>query len=115
MNKKNEHKFQIEFVNWLETQDDVFYTMVPNEVGMFKNAPDYRQVINVFTHLGFKKGLPDMLFIMNNELFFIELKDGNKKTSIYQDFWIDKLQKAGVKTYICRNLDECKQIILDKR
>ena len=107
---KSEHQIQKDFVKWLETQD-IMYTMIPNELGIFKRSPDYFKAINSFFHLGFKPGLPDMLLIVNDQLVFIEFKVGKGKLSPIQKNWIDNLKKTGAHCFVCYSTEEAKQAV----
>lgn len=53
--------------------------------------------------LGVSKGVPDLFAIVNNQLIGIEMKrTKGSVTSQEQKDWIEKLNKAGVPTRICK-------------
>jgi len=57
------------------------------------------------------KGCPDRLLICpGGNMVFIEFKDPKGHASKLQEYYIKKLNKMGVDTYICRSLDEFKEI-----
>lgn len=101
-----EDQIQIAFVKWLDEQDDIKYTMIPNELGVFKRCPGYFQIVNRFLHLGLRKGLPDMFLIVQETALFIEFKQPGKKASAHQIKWLEWLEKAGIENHICFSPEE---------
>ena len=65
--------------------------------------------------MGLRKGLPDLLVIIKNNLVFIEMKRVKlSKVSDEQKEWIESLNKCnGVNAYVCKGFDEAK-IVIDK-
>ena len=59
----------------------------------------------------FNIGIPDRLLITHKgNMCFIEFKDPKGKLSRVQEIAIKKLVAIGVQVYICRSLDEFKEI-----
>jgi VRR-NUC domain len=61
---------------------------------------------------GVKKGLPDLIIIVNKILVFIELKKPKGGVvSPEQKEWIDKLNLAGEYAFVCHGFEQFKKII----
>jgi hypothetical protein len=85
--------------------------MIPNELGVFKKCPGYFAILNRFLHLGLRKGIPDMLLVVNSKLVFIEFKTLSGSTSEAQKRWIESLESTGALVYVCRSSEEAIDII----
>jgi len=112
----SEDEIQIEFVKYLETEG-IKFSMIPNELGVFKRIPGFYQILNRFIHLGLRKGLPDMLLTVNNTLVFIEFKTATGELSEHQKRWIESIRACGVVVFVCRSVEEAIEAInsIDKK
>jgi L-lactate utilization protein LutB len=62
--------------------------------------------------LGVRRGIPDLIIIIDSKLIMIEMKRKTKgRLDENQKRWIEKLKSAGVATYVCRGADEAIQVI----
>tara|TARA_R110000868_G_scaffold35798_1_gene127854 strand:- start:23062 stop:23325 length:264 start_codon:yes stop_codon:yes gene_type:complete len=58
-----------------------------------------------------KNGIPDIIAIKQNEVFFIEVKSEKGIVSELQKHRIDELKQNGIKTLVVRSLDELKSLL----
>jgi len=63
----------------------------------------------------YTSGLPDVLVVKSGQTIWIELKTDIGVTSKLQNYMINKLRSAGAEVYICRNLEEVKEIFKERR
>ena len=70
-------------------------------------------VIRKRARMGYGKGVPDYLIIVNNNLLFVEMKrEKGGVVSHEQKEWIEQLNKiAGVKAYVCRGAMEAINVV----
>lgn len=63
-----------------------------------------------------RAGVPDVIACLNGEFFAFELKrDYKEKTSKVQNFHLAKIEKAGGKAFVIRDLGELKNILVGYR
>jgi len=80
-------------------------------VGLSKQRRMY--LIGLFKKMGMKVGIPDLVFLCQQaRVFFIELKDDTGKLSENQLFRIPILENLGFNVYVCRSLDEVKDVLI---
>jgi hypothetical protein len=110
-----EDKIQASFVQWCETQDNIKFGMIPNEVGLFKRCPGFHAIVNQLIWTGLRKGVPDMLLVVNTpkgkKTIFIEFKKPGGVISQHQHKWIDSLRESGVPVFVCYSLKEAQEAI----
>ena len=82
------------FCRKLQKQEDFIFFSVPN--GGSRNKAEASKL----KMTGLLAGIPDLCFICNGKMFFIELKTSIGSTSKVQDEVIAKLDKHKIKTYI---------------
>lgn len=59
-----------------------------------------------------RAGVPDVIACLNGQFFAFELKRGYKeKTTKIQNFHLAKIEKAGGKAFVIRDLGELKNIL----
>ena len=58
-----------------------------------------------------ERGIPDIMVIGTNDLFFIEFKTSKGRLSDIQIYQITDLQLRGFRTYVIRDIDELKQLL----
>ena len=63
----------------------------------------------------FSAGVPDLSVVYNGRTIWIELKTNIGRVSKMQKFYIDAINNAGGEAYVCRSLDEVKDIIRAER
>jgi hypothetical protein len=80
--------------NWLDTQNDLYYTKVSDR---------------------FKKGIPDILMCVQGIFVAAELKAGNNTPSPHQRFFIKKIIDVGGIGGTCYTLRQVKVLIDEAR
>jgi Holliday junction resolvase len=58
-----------------------------------------------------ERGIPDILVIGINDLFFVEFKTKKGRLSKLQKYQIDDLKRRGVRTYVIRSLNDLINIL----
>lgn len=107
-----EDKICIEFANYLRTvtlNEDFPYIWfhVPNQFGSYKAIFGLKQA-----WMGKIPGVPDFCFVGKDKSFFIEFKSKKGKQSKAQKIFQDWCTKNDIKVYICRTVEEAKNITL---
>ena len=64
---------------------------------------------------GLKAGMPDILVFYDGRCIGIELKVGKNKLSAAQVMTIDKLERAGIKVYVCRTIDQIVSLLVKEK
>jgi len=106
MRNNEEYEEQKIVVKYLELIGAKF-TAIPNST--YTTSPA-QKAMN--TAMGLRSGLPDLFIIIKEKPFFIEMK--RKKGGVLsenQKEWIDKINKTGIKAYVCNGFEEAKEII----
>jgi hypothetical protein len=99
---------QIAVVQYLELKGHKF-TAVPNETGSSMEAR--RRAIRL-KRQGVRKGFPDLIIIVNDQLIIAEMKRKHGGTvSKEQREWVEALKKAGIPTEVCRGAKEAIEFI----
>ena len=95
------------FVQWLELMGYKF-----SRIAQETYTPYWGQKIKN-KQLGVRRGLPDLLIIVNNTLVFIEMKrKSGGAISEEQQGWCDALNHCdGVTALVCRGADEAIEFI----
>jgi len=62
-----------------------------------------------------ERGIPDVLVIGLNDLFFIEFKTPKGRLSKIQRYQIKDLRERGYKTYVIRSLEDLSNLSLGKQ
>lgn len=89
------------FVQWLEVKG-LPYWHTPNST--FTKS---WQIKNRNTALGVKAGIPDLFIVLPHGLLAIEMKRVKGGViSPAQKYWLEILDKAGVKTYVAKGAEE---------
>ena len=78
-----------------------------------KDVNEYLKDEGWFFHPSDKyiKGIPDIIGVCNGKFVAIELKVKNRKPSTLQKITLNRIEKAGGKSYVARSLEEVKDII----
>lgn len=109
---KIEDTIQISFVKWAE-ENNVKAYMLFQDVGVFKKAPGFPQIVNRLLHMGLRKGVADMLVFTQKRMFFIEFKTETGELSTFQKQFIERTEKKGINTYVCRSLQEAINVCIE--
>lgn len=106
-------------IQWEQLECEVFadylrlrnlkFAHIANESGMRLPIG----VIRKRVRMGYGKGVPDYLIIVNNHILFIEMKrEKGGVVSPEQKEWIEILNAvAGVKAYVCRGATEAINLV----
>ena len=65
----------------------------------------------IFKGLGAKAGVPDLCFVHDGAVFFIELKTQKGRLSKAQRDMIERLRMAGAQTYVCRDVPSVARVL----
>lgn len=101
----SEDKIQIDFIKWCESKN-IKVAMIFQELGVFKSAKGFHAIVNRLLHLGFRKGVPDVLLIVNGNLVFIEFKTTVGSQSRHQKAWQQAIETTQAKYFLCRSTQE---------
>lgn len=58
-----------------------------------------------------KNGIPDIIAIKYNEVFFVEVKSEKGIVSELQKFRVDELKQKNIDTFVAKSLDELKSLL----
>lgn len=112
-----ETEIQIQVVSWLYSlrSSDFEFFSVPNESNLSASkgkSKNYRFAIYQKTlKMGLKTGIPDLCFLVKGgKTFFIEMKIPKGVLSKTQRFRIPIIENLGFAVYICRSLDDVKEV-----
>ena len=102
--KERECDIQKSCVNWFrETYKDCLIFSVPNE-GCYRRK-------QYFENLGMLSGVSDTIVILPEKVLFIEFKTLKTYQRPEQKAFQAKIENLNQKYYICRNLEDFKNII----
>lgn len=99
--------------NFIDKQDAPILCHIANETFRGNNKGGTFQYHRKMKNLGKITGMPDLMVINNGKTFFIELKTLNGKIKPEQEYIMESLQKHGVPCFICRTLEEFKEVTKD--
>lgn len=103
--KRSEYDLQCQCVNYLDElarEQEVTYTATAQST--YTNS---WSVITRNKKSGVRRGLPDLIIIVNKKLIFIELKNGKGgKLSPEQKNFIEKLKEAGANAFVCWSFED---------
>jgi len=58
-----------------------------------------------------QRGVPDRVFIKGGRVVFIEYKTAKGRTTKLQDLVIAAMRAHGAEVYVCRSVDETKEVL----
>lgn len=94
-------------VSYMELLKDVKFTHIPNSTFTKSWGVKMRNKA-----LGVRAGFPDLVIIIKNKFFCIELKrEKGGVLSPFQKDWIQALEEAHIPVYVCKGFEEGKKII----
>jgi hypothetical protein len=98
----------IEYLEALKKKGNkVKYTSIPNSTFTKSWSVKRRN-----KQQGLRAGFPDLAIILNNILFFVELKRVKGGVlSLEQKEWIQALNEAGEYAYVCKGFGEFKELV----
>lgn len=102
---------QANLVQYLELQQmrgkDIMFSAIPNSTYSKSWSVKRRN-----KQQGVRAGLPDLFLIINQKPLFIEMKrEKGGSLSLEQKVWINKIQNAGIDTFVCRGFEEAKNTV----
>ena len=101
MRQKLEYHLQQEIVLWFNRNYPKYIIFaVHNEAG-YRNK----------SITGVLKGVSDLVVVLHQKVVFVELKTEKGVQSKFQKLFERRINKTGHEYYICRSLDEFKEII----
>ena len=104
---KQEHLFQQQIIQYLHMFNIfVFETDVMDGLKFLNTEKQRLAFINYHKQLGYVKGQPDLVAIMNNKVVFIELKTQKGKQSKEQKEVEQAIKNRGVDYIVIRSLED---------
>jgi len=96
-----EEQEQMRFIGWLVI-NNLDYWHTPNST-YTKSWSQKRHN----TNMGVQSGIPDLFVIVKNRVVGVEMKRSKGGVvSANQKVWIDKLNRAGIETRVCKGSNE---------
>jgi hypothetical protein len=103
--KESESRIQMKIVSYLR-RSGYYVFSVPNEaVGKIRTRAGLGRSANLKL-MGLTSGVSDLVVLMNNKIFFLEIKTPDGKQSKNQKDFEAEVEKLGFTYYLCRSLDE---------
>lgn len=94
-------------VSYLELLHDVKFTHIPNSTFTKSWGVKMRNKA-----LGVRAGFPDLVIIIRNKFFCIEMKrEKGGVLSPVQKEWINALKNANIPVHVCKGFDEAKKVV----
>lgn len=104
---KQEHLFQQQVIQYLHMFNIfVFETDVMDGLKFLNNQQSRLAYIQHHKNMGYVKGQPDLVAVMNNKVVFIELKTEKGKQSKEQKEVEQEIKSRGVDYIVVRNLED---------
>ena len=104
---KQEHLFQQQVIQYLHMFNIfVFETDVMDGLKLLNTEMQWLAFINYHKQLGYVKGQPDLVAVMDSKVVFIELKTQKGKQSKEQKEVEKEIKKRGVDYIVIRSLED---------
>ena len=109
---KQEHLFQQQVIQYLHMFNIfVFETDVMDGLKFLNTEKQRLAFIQHQKNMGYIKGQPDLVAVLNNKVVFIELKTQKGKQSKEQKEVEKEIKKRGVDYIVVRNLEDLKEYL----
>lgn len=103
---KGEERIQGECVTWYNNNYCLKFHKPRN---IIFHVPNENQ--HFHTNIGVLAGVADLVLIHNGATVFIEMKDHKGKQGPKQIIFEDRVKEHGLPYYLCRSLEEFKEVI----
>ena len=103
----NESAIQQSCVIWFNNEYCMFGH---HERGIIFHVPNQNQ--QRYTNIGVLAGVSDIIIVFRGKILFIEMKDATGTQKINQKGFQARIESNGYKYYLCRSLEEFKEVIL---
>ena len=109
---KQEHLFQQQIIQYLHMFNIfVFETDVMDGLKFLNTEKQRLAFINYHKQLGYVKGQPDLVAVMNGKVVFIELKTQKGKQSKEQKEVEQEIKKRGMDYIVVRSLEDLQRYL----
>ena len=109
---KQEHLFQQQIIQYLHMFNIfVFETDVMDGLKFLNNQQSRLAFIQHHKNMGYVKGQPDLVAVMNGKVVFIELKTDKGRQSKEQKEVEQEIKKRGVDYIVIRSLEDLQSYI----